>query len=362
MREGAPPPRFVQIIGRLKPDVTIARAQADLDAIRKRAETFQMNNGGPGPVGRPEGGGGKMHFAISGNGPLPDGGGSPKGMPERNVAIGSKGPVEIRRSAGGPASGQEGSARIPGDNSEIPGRGPVVMQRAGKTPAPTQGHVMRMAESSLADIPAPAVPPGSPASGGGPRRMMGQNGPHSDTQLKVITLEEHLAGNLRPALLTLLGVVGLVLLIACANVANLMLTRASARTREVALRAVLGAGRWRLVRQLLSESLVLALAGGMAGLLLAAWGVSVMTRLMPASLGGSILNVAPVRLDAQVLLFTLAVSVITGVLFGLVTALAATRLNLSEKLKEGSQGTGARSGLLRRSVGCGGTFAGADSC
>lgn len=305
MREGAPPPRFVQIIGRLKPDVTITRAQADLDAIRKRAEASQMNNGGPGPEGGP---------------------------------------------AGGPPSGQEGSVRIPGDKSEIPGRGTVVMRRAGKTPAPTQGHVMREGESSRANIPAPAVPPGSPASGGGPRRMMGQKGPHSDTQLKVITLEEHLAGNLRPAMLTLLGAVGLVLLIACANVANLMLTRASARTREVAVRAALGAGRWRLVRQMLSESLVLALAGGMAGLLLAAWGVRVMTRLMPASLAGSILNVAPVRLDAQVLLFTLAVSVITGVLFGLLPALAATRLNLSEKLKEGSLGTGSRSGLLRRAL------------
>ncbi|HLY60147.1 MAG TPA: ABC transporter permease [Terriglobia bacterium] len=239
--EGAAGPRFVRIIGLMKPEVTIARAQADLDAIRKSAEASQMNNGEPSP----------------GSGPGP-----------------------------GSATGRQS------------------------------------------------------------RQVMRSNGP-SDTQLKVITLEEHLAGNLRPTMLTLLGVVGLVLLIACANVANLMLTRASSRTREVALRAALGAGRWRLIRQLLSESLILALAGGVAGLMLAAWGVRVMTRLMPASLGGSILNVAPVTLDAQVLLFTLAVSVVTGILFGLAPALAATRLNLSEKLKEGSQGTGVRSGLLR---------------
>jgi putative ABC transport system permease protein len=231
MREGAAAPRLLRIVGLIKPDVTIARAQADLDAIRKGAEASQMNNDGPGP-----------------------------------------------------------------DSGSRPG------------PAP-----------------------------GGP----------SDPQLKVVTLEEHLAGNLRPTMLTLLGAVSLVLLIACANVANLMLTRASTRTREVALRAVLGAGRWRLVRQLLSESLILALAGGVAGLLLAAWGVKLMTRFIPASVGGEILNVAPVRLDSAVLLFTLGITVITGILFGLAPAIAATRLNLSEKLKEGTPGTGARRGSLR---------------
>jgi putative ABC transport system permease protein len=163
--------------------------------------------------------------------------------------------------------------------------------------------------------------------GGGPK------GPPAG-ELKLIPLAEHLAGNLRPAMLTLLGVVGLVLLIACANVANLMLTRASARSREVAVRAVLGAGRWRLIRQLLAESVILALVGGAAGLLLAAWGVSVMTRFIPSDVGGGILSVTHPHVDGTVLLFVLAVSVLTGFLFGLAPAIAVTRSDLAESLKE----------------------------
>jgi putative ABC transport system permease protein len=150
----------------------------------------------------------------------------------------------------------------------------------------------------------------------------------------VIPLAEQLAGNLRPAMLTLLGVVGLVLPIACANVANLMLTRASARSREVAVRAVLGAGRWRLARQLLVESVTLALVGGLAGLLLAAWGVDVLTRFIPSDVGGGILSVTRPQVDATVLLFVLAVSILTGILFGLAPAISVTSSDLAEGLKE----------------------------
>ena len=172
-------------------------------------------------------------------------------------------------------------------------------------------------------------------------------------ELKVVRLADHLAGNLRPAMLVLLGVVGVVLLIACANVANLMLARASTRTREMAVRAALGAGRWSLIRQLLAESMTLALAGGVAGVLLAAWGVNVITRFIPPTIGGGILSVAHPHVDATVLLFALAVSCVTGILFGLAPAVAAARPDLVEGLKEGAQvaSAGKRRGWLRGALG-----------
>jgi putative ABC transport system permease protein len=159
-------------------------------------------------------------------------------------------------------------------------------------------------------------------------------------------------GDSRKSLWMLMGAVAFVLLIACANVANLMLVRASGRKRELATRAALGAGRGQIVRQLLTESLALALTGGVLGLVLGAVGVRLLLAIAPGGIPRIGMNGSAVTPDWHVLLFTLGVSVLTGILFGLVPAISASRLNLVATLNESStrSGVGFRTGTLRSAL------------
>ena len=155
----------------------------------------------------------------------------------------------------------------------------------------------------------------------------------------MLPLKEEMVGDVRPLLLVLLGAVGFVLLIACGNVANLLLARATVRQREFAIRSALGASPLRVIRQLLTETLLLAVIAGTAGLVLAAWGTQAALRLLPASIP----RASHVGLDLRVLGFTLAITALSAVVFGLAPAIKTARPDLHEELKEGGRGgSGAR--------------------
>src|SRR5215471_16599845 len=165
-------------------------------------------------------------------------------------------------------------------------------------------------------------------------------------ELRVVPVQEKLVGNARPALLVMLGAVTFVLLIACANIAGLLLARASTRRREVAIRAAVGAGRLRMIAQFLTEGLVLALAGGAAGLLVARWAIALLAGFGPKAVP----RLEGVAIDGRVLAFTVLISLVSGLLFGLGPAISLARANLHNELKDGGKATSGAWRLRLRSL------------
>ena len=162
-------------------------------------------------------------------------------------------------------------------------------------------------------------------------------------QAQVMSLHDRFVGNVRPALLLLLGAVGFVLLIACVNVATLQLARAAAREKEIAIRGAMGAGRWRLARQLLTESSLVGIFGGAAGLALGVWLVALVRRFGPRAIP----HLDVTQLDGRVILFTIAVSLFSGILFGLAPVFSAFRVSLNDSLKQGGSQSSAGKKAVR---------------
>ena len=340
---------WLVIVGRLKDGEPVAHAQASVSGLFRNemlhgyAPIFNGPGGGPG--GAP-GAGGQRQMMVIGGGPGP-GGPAPEGAPagaHPNKPITRRGGNE---NGSAPMMSFSG-AKLPA-GAQANGKGPVMMGvPLGAKPSanmPNANAPMRSAGNVFF-----GAKPGAPEKPGGasaPWKM----GARSGEQRTLSTAEDHPAITLLPAQSALTGArtrysnplyvlmlaVGVILLIACANVAGLMLARAAARQKEIAVRLALGAGRSRIVRQLLTESVLLSVMGGILGIIFAYWGAHAILSFVSENQARPVAFAAGV--DPRVLLFTAGISVLTGILFGMAPAFRSLRVDLTPALKEGEAGS-----------------------
>ncbi len=345
-------------LARIKDGVSLETASAEANTIFKRLHPpgaelggIEITRGPAAPAGI-EAGAEAMaeHAAAAGPGPeagegqfearIPGSGDSTRAMRigrpgSESGTVAEESPERVMVARGGPIPGTEaggGARRMvtrggPGAGPEGPGGERRMVARGGSGPEPSgPGGERRI------------------TARGGPGGGFTTGDPFADSTLELVPLQEEIVAPARPALMVLLVAVGFVLLIACANVANLLLTRASGRQLEIAVRAAMGAGRIRLIRQVLTESVILGVLGGALGTLLAYWGVILLQALRP----GTIPRLDEISIDGTVLAYTLGISVVTGILFGLAPALRLSRSERMEALKEGGMFTSSGFGLFRR--------------
>ena len=249
---------------------------------------------------------------------------------------------------GGDAGIQGQTITINGQNVTVIGVLPPSFQFALRTAdlfltyQPSEGQRTRRFQhgTNLIGRLKPGVTPDqalSELSGIAKRIEQEHNQSHASTTVRMVPLQEQVVGDVKPILFVLLGAVAFVLLIACANVASLLLTRSLSRNKEVAIRSALGASRWRVVRQMLTESILLSLAGGLAGLFIANFGINALVAVLPERQLNALPFLKSLTIDFRILGFSFALSAVTGIVFGLVPALQSSKLDLNETLKEGGR-------------------------